>query len=76
VGVDGLTRAKSVSATTCGVTVWSVAQAFATFRRYVVYFNVEEGFSFLETEKELKMAQFISHKATFFVHFTVYLGRE
>jgi hypothetical protein len=57
VGDDGLTRAKSVSANACGVTVWSVGQAFATFKRNVVYFNVEEGFSFLKTEKELKMAQ-------------------
>jgi hypothetical protein len=76
VGVDGSACAKSVFAASCAVTIWSVAQAFATFRRNALYFNFQEGFSFLKTEKELKMAQFISHKATFFVHFTVFLGRE
>jgi hypothetical protein len=76
VGFEGLACAKSVSAAICAVTIWSVAQAFATFRRNALYFNFEEGFSFLKTEKELKMAQFIIHKATLFVHFTVFLGRE
>jgi hypothetical protein len=76
VGVDGPACVKSVSAADCAVTVWYVAQAFATFRRNALYFNFEEGFSFLKTEKELKMAQFISHKATIFVHFTVFRGRE
>jgi hypothetical protein len=65
VGVDGPGRTKSVSESGSAAAIWSVAQAFATFNRNALYFNFE-----------LKMAQFISHKATFFVHFIVFLGRE
>jgi hypothetical protein len=54
VGVDGPSCAKSVSAAGCAVTVWSVAQASAIFRRNALYFNFEEGFSFLKTEKNWK----------------------
>ena len=76
VGVDGPGSTMSVSDSGSAATVRSVAQAFATFMRNALYFKVEFSFSSLKTKYELKRAQFISHMATFVIHFTVFLGRE
>jgi hypothetical protein len=76
VAVDGPGRTKSVSDSGSAAAIWSVDQAFATCIRNSLYRNFVPGFRVLWTKNELKSAQFVSHNATFFVHFTVFLRRE